>query len=120
MEALRDFVIGLSIVALAVLFQLPSWHEVKPSVEITSARVEDNWLKASISYSAPFPGACYLVVYGPFAFAPGISEEGNNIIVLDKQKGSLNLNLPLKGNLTELKVELWCDNTKLASATTPL
>ena len=111
--------VAFGLIALAFLFTLPPWSPIEPRVEITDAKIEGNSLSFSVTYAAPWPNSCFLVVYGPFLFDKPGHEEGNNIYVLNKREGVISDKLTLKPNSTleELKIELWCDWEKLGEST---
>ena len=111
----KEFTILLGVLTLTFLFILPSWSSIENELEIQSASLESGKLSFSASYAAPWHKSCYIVTYGPFIYDGLGNEEGNNIFVLSKRTGTLTNTLTLQSNKTlmALKLELWCDNTKL-------
>lgn len=112
----KEFAIVLSLAVLAFLFVLPAWTEVKPSLSVSRAVLQNGTLSFSVGYSAPEPKSCYLVVYGPFRYRGIGTETGNNIYVLRNTRGTVSDSLPLQNGATldTLRVEMWCDNDRVA------
>ncbi|MBR9681116.1 MAG: hypothetical protein GOU98_04840 [Candidatus Altiarchaeota archaeon] len=106
-------VVGL--LGLVFVFILPSWVVFEPDLTIDSVSKTETSVSFSATYSAPVTKSCYLVVYGPFAYDGLGHEEGNNIYVLTTNTGTISDTLTLQGEqtLSDLKIDLWCDNDNL-------
>ncbi|GEM_PF-2571557 len=118
----RELLIVVGLVALAFFFVLPSWTPVQPGVEIESATLGNDTVDFSVSYEAPWEKSCFLVFYGPFRYDKPGHEAGNNIHVLTERTGTISDTLALRigDTIDRLRVELWCDNDRLAEAEYPL
>ncbi len=87
----------------------PEKAELK--LDAVSYSPENSTLRFSLSYTAPVPKVCYVVVYGPFA---GNEGEGNQIYTLRSTQGKIEEKLHLLGKLNKFRAELWCEHRKLA------
>jgi hypothetical protein len=119
----KEILTVVGVTALIFLLMLPQWMAVGPSLVVQSASLSGDSLTFSVSYEAPWPKSCYVVVYGPFRYdnQPG-HETGNNIYVLTARQGTLSDTLQLRTGetLESFSSELWCDNDLMTSAEVPL